>query len=279
MDNENKKTFLATIEEINKITRQLESAKLTTEKKQTARLRRQQLMTNIKQNPLFNPNEPYFILPLVYPDFKVSSNVALIGNSRLILEKEHGIAIDQHTTVIRFKYAITANYEKYVGTKTTGQICNLRCISFQKQPNHTKDADVDYDLFKKIRNTNLIGYHKGGHHELIRKNRLNNDKYKLNNKMYTISWSGQYFGDVCYFFGTKFVKTPQCGTGFTLLFTDLGIVPDLYGFDLSASKDNYYYYWNAEKQKCTRLSPFHDFDLEYRLLKKLIQEKKIRYNI
>lgn len=51
-------------------------------------------------------------------DLFKNKTIAVVGNSRSILEKKYGKEIDEHDIVIRFNNYVTKGYEEYVGTKT-----------------------------------------------------------------------------------------------------------------------------------------------------------------
>ena len=73
--------------------------------------------------------EQFVKLTSVNPDITISNNVALVGSSAILLEKEYGSLIDSYDTVIRFNRAPTIGFETHVGSKTTIRMANPHVFS------------------------------------------------------------------------------------------------------------------------------------------------------
>jgi hypothetical protein len=69
-------------------------------------------------------------------------DVAVVGNSGKLLDGNYGDIIDSHDVVIRFNWAPSEGYEKYVGSKTTIRLSNT----------HFLKAVVDEDFDDVMKN-------------------------------------------------------------------------------------------------------------------------------
>lgn len=220
--------------------------------------------------PYVNDSEEVFVVPLVTPEIFISKSVALVGNSKKVLRQLHGEDIDKHTNVIRFNYAITKGYEKYVGSKETMRLCIKNLLTCKKYKNHPPGLVRDYKILRKLNNVKITIFYKGPKVNFSSIARRNNINLK-SNSLHCIPWNRDRFTK---FVRSQFDKDPQCGFGMMLLITLIGIKPDLYGFDTKICSDNLGYYWN-NKVKHTQRSPHHNISTEHKLLNKFNKKKII----
>ncbi len=268
-------TLQISINEINNITRQLNEINISDKLKNKRRERKLVLMEYIINNPNFDKNNKYFLMPLIHPDLYISYNSIIVGNSKSLLYYNYGNEIDSFDNIFRFNYAYTKNLEQYCGGKTTHRVCSLICLKGIKPLHHPFIENMDYKLYLNIINENIICFYKkmSDKKEIkqIYKSNINN-KF---NKLYTIYWNKQYFNDVSKFYGIQNKLSPQCGTGFMLLFIDMGIYINTYGFDTKLCDDNYYYYWDTLNKKCKKLSISHNYEWEFSIVNILNDKKYI----
>lgn len=261
---------------INLITKKINTV---TSKKYIIKLKklRHIFMKNIIQ---YISNNKYFIFPYVLPYTYISKSFAIIGNSKNILENDNGKNIDLHKSIVRFNYAITKGSEKHCGSKSDIRVSIRACLTGDKYKGHPKGLIENYNIFRELPDKTYIVFTKDK--SVNSKNILDDckqNKINTTGKYYhTVYWDNNIFKDILSYFNisVKLDKFPQCGLGFLLILVDLGIIPDLYGFDINISSTNYGYYWN-KKVSHTKLSKFHDIKKEHIIIKTLIRKKKIRY--
>jgi len=258
---------------INDLTGKLNNTLLKIKEKDKFRTERIKLVNELINHPNFNKNEKYFLLPIVSPPLYISYNTAIVGNSKSLLYYEYGNKINSYQDVIRFNYAhIDETLEKYCGNKTTIRVCNIHCLEGTKPSHHPKKLNnMNYKLYLKMDNMNFICFNKGGRSQV----KKNNKKYKKNNNGFDFNWNLSFFKNISSYYDLKYTSAPQCGTGLMLILADLGLKPDIYGFDTKFCKDNYYYYWDTINKKCNSLSKYHNYKLEFNLLKILINKNLI----
>jgi hypothetical protein len=189
------------------------------------------------------------------------------------LNHQYGKDIDDHGDIIRFNYAHLTGFEKHCGSKTTIRFAGWPAFLGGKPEAHPKGVkNMDYHIYDKIRNMNIIVYYRP---PAIRLKILQKVKAlaKNRNKVHLIRLEDlKLFHTILTSFGLKESKTNlQSGTVLMLLISDLGIVPDLYGFDLKYCPDNYYYYWDIENKKCHKMSVSHDYNDEFYIPNRLAE--------
>lgn len=91
-----------------------------------------------------------------------SASCAVVGSSSTILDDELGIEIDSHDIIIRCNQAITAGFERHVGSKTTYRMMNshsfwaTRLDWPSRQSMCNKHERFDPDFLTKIKNETII---------------------------------------------------------------------------------------------------------------------------
>lgn len=209
----------------------------------------------------------YFIIPHVYPIRKISASIAIVGNSKKSLRYTYGNDIDNHQNVIRFNYAITDGFEKHVGSKHDIRVGNAICITGNPYPNHPKGIVKDYKLYNKLRSTSIMIFTRQIRSASSIKNQSKLIGVNATDKTFNcIHWNINNFNNYLKYHKTKLTMDPQCGLGLMLLIISIGLIPDMYGFDMALGGDNYGYYWSGEVVH-KKLSRFHKITIEHKLLK------------
>jgi len=231
---------------------------------------RMETLKLILGHPEYNKNERYFLLPLIKPDIYVSSSVAIVGNSVTLLNHKLGKEIDRHTDVIRFNYAHTSGYEKYCGRKTTMYVAGYPAFLGGKPEAHPEIDNMDYEYYQKLKDSRIVVYYRGEKIVSSIKKMANQIK-KNENEVYLLELDKkEHFNRVLRSVNIKdFDRNLQSGSTLMMLLVELGLKPDIYGFDLKYCDDNYYYYWDLKNKKCHKLSRFHNYDDEFEIPNKL----------
>ncbi len=223
------------------------------------------------------------IIPYIKPfNLLINKSVAIVGNSRSNLNDEYGKNIDNHDEIIRFNWAVTKNYEKYVGSKETIRISNIECHMGKQHIRQPNGLILDYNLYQKLKNINFIIINPVKYWEINEMKLIahQNNIDINNNNFYSIFYNAELFNKILkqlnipYEFENSMNKLPQIGLGIVLIFCSLGYKPNLYGFDLSFCENNLGYYWTNIKQ--TEISPWHDHTLEHNILKYLQDNNYIK---
>lgn len=272
MDNTTKR-----INMINKLTRQLNNINLSDDIKFSKRKHRNKLIEIVIKNKNFDKNKKCFLVPLIVPDFYISYNVAIVGNSINLTKNKLGKHIDEYNDVIRFNYAPIHGFEKYCGSKNNIRVCSYIALTGKKPKNHPIISNMIYRLDNELNNSDIIVFYKKKHHLKI----IENSKQKFlnkNNNIYLLLWNPIFFNDVLKYNNINTLeKHPQCGTGLILMIADIGIKPSIYGVDTKYCNDNYYYYWDINNKKCNKLSTFHNYNDEFRIPLELNKIKMINF--
>lgn len=223
--------------------------------------------------PFLDQNKSYFLFPNLNQNLYISKNIAIVGNSRKLLKNIYGKFIDSHTNIIRFKFAITKNFEIYTGIKNDIRVCSINCLRGDSHPDHPPGFIQDYNLYRTLPESKYILFSKI---PLINSNILTTAKKNnidiSNKQFYNIVWNTNSFQDFLKKFQIQLLRQPQIGTGIILSIVELGIIPNIFGFDLESNLDNYGYYWSGNLCR-NKLSPSHDIKNEHDIIKKLIESK------
>jgi hypothetical protein len=228
------------------------------------------ILKQIQEHPDFDQTQRYFLLPKIKPDIYVSSSIAIVGNSVTLLNHNFGTEIDNHTDVIRFNYAHTKGYEPHCGSKTTIYVAGYPAFLGGKPKAHPVIDNMDYQYYQKLKSSNVVVYYRG-------ENVYNQCKKmavqvrKNNNQIFFFNLDGQtHYNNVLKSKEINSLKAHlQSGSLLMMLMVDLGLKPNLYGFDLKYCDDNFYYYWDLKHKKCLQLSRFHNYDDEFFIPNKL----------
>ena len=201
----------------------------------------------------------------VTPNLFVSTNIAIVGSSSILMEKEGGAEIDKFDDIVRFNRAPTEGWEKYVGYRTTIRVANNHVFANVK---HNVGGDEDCEDWKP----------KGQPQNFIKD--LKQQKILLLNKDYSAwenkknhidSTSTAFLGDYrcAEFYGG--VMSPSVGYAFISISIMNGIKPTLFGFGLLESDDKASHYWENKD----KIISSHGYELERENIKKWQETGKL----
>jgi len=201
----------------------------------------------------------------VTPDLFLKKNIAIVGSSSVLLDKELGGHIDSFDEVIRFNRAPTKSWEKHVGSKTTLRVTNNHVFANVK---HNVGGDENCEDWKPE------GQPKNFIKELKEQKilLLNKDCSAWENKDEHIDSSCKAFlGD---YISSEFyggVMSPSVGYAFISLCIMNEIKPTLFGFGLSEESKKASHYWE-DKDK---IISSHGYQLERKNIKIWQETKKL----
>jgi hypothetical protein len=216
-----------------------------------------------------------------------TNNIAIIGNSNNLKNNCYGKTIDKYQYVIRFNRAPTKNYEKFVGTKTdlrvvgTPEFKNIPydLKNFKTSNNPLKDNYVNY--IKNLKNTNIlvitndkINYLKKNKNKYThRTNKVFFFNNEFNNLIrFKIISKYNIFKKIYYYY---YCPALSSGVLMTSLLILLKKKPTLFGFEIEKKDEIYSHYFANHYGKIDK--PYHNYNLEGNILKRLIKEKLVNY--
>lgn len=194
-----------------------------------------------------------------FSNFIKKKTVAVVGNSKNLINNKLGKRIDHFSIVIRFNLSKINRYKKYVGSKTTINVINENVFLNRK----VRYKKINYKKIYKDKKILFI--------IIISKNELNKiyrDKLEIIfPKKYIIidKRINLFFRFFLYFTNRRFKVKKNFTSGLIILlilfFNKIKFVA--YGFDKKKSKNNYKYYdvarlYNFENE--------HDLITENRIL-------------
>ena len=215
-----------------------------------------------------------------------SKTIAIVGNSKKLLDHNYGKLIDSHDYVIRFNRAPTKNYEKYVGQKTTLRVVGdgeFRSID-NGQGNFivTKNEDDDnyINFVKTIYNSKIFVITDD--YQQLKKN-----PYIYVDKSNEVFFFDNYLNNIIRFrvasnfnLVKKFKSyrySPPLSSGILIvsLLSLIKIKPSIFGFEFFSNSKSYNHYFANHEGHFT--TPFHDKVHETSILRNLINDKKVIY--
>ena len=219
------------------------------------------------------------LLPAIRPSgIKVGPKVALVGNSRCLLNFHRGKLIDQHDQVVRFNWALVEGFESHVGSKQTIRVTSMGALKGKSHPRHPEGLIPNYGLYQQIHHHQIIIFDgkRTPNPNQIRKVATEHGVDIQTNQFYGIKWKLSLFNRILDVLNCPYTleMDPQVGLGITLLCCLLGVRVSLFGFDTSYHDYNYGYYWTSIKHQ--QLSPHHDHQIEHEILKWLHYQRLIR---
>jgi hypothetical protein len=176
----------------------------------------------------------------IVPELKVSKKIALVGNSNILLVKKHGKLIDTFDDVIRFNYGDLNNiYNNITGLKTTIRWVNCP-INIESAKAHNKNIKTqqDFNIYtnKLFKNVKIICW-QSLQDKLSQINIDTNNPFKfyLPNGLCTLPNINDYLKELGVKNRFNIVENCWPRTGFQAVLTCIksGIVPHLFGFDIS----------------------------------------------
>ena len=197
-------------------------------------------------------------LPFTHPPLEVSSSVAVVGSSAILLDHQYGAEINKFDDVVRFNRAPTHKFEKHVGSKTTLRICNPHC--FAAKP--FKDQDQYFIRKQKDCKIVVIGPENK---ELRFENHTQFVDESCSCHKVDISRAYENFGG-----------HPTVGMCFLSLLVRMNIVPHVYGFHglpYKEGNEGLTHYYGKRENK----SPCHNFTVERSICQDLHDEGLINW--
>lgn len=201
----------------------------------------------------------------VTPNLFVSQNLAIVGSSASLLDREDGGLIDSFGDVARFNRSPTEGWEKHVGSKTTIRVANNHVFANVK---HNVGGDENCDDWKP----------EGQPQDFIKDLKqqrillLNKDSSAWENKKSHIdSTSTAFLGDYrcAEFYGG--VMSPSVGYAFIAMSIMNGIKPTLFGFGLLELDNKASHYWENKN----KIISSHGYGLERENIKKWQETGKL----
>lgn len=205
----------------------------------------------------------------IISNLHIPSKVAIIGNSPKLLKKDYGDLIDQYSYVIRFNRSPIEGYEKKVGTKTSLQVITEQFfLNKSNDIKENKKLNFDY-MIRSTQNTNLLILHLSDLNYLKKRNlfsKTNNLNYinlSINHHLkYHLISNFNFFKKLKYYFHNSDLTS---GAFILCLLVYFNYKPDVFGFDLKKTVQNYsmYYSDKSDQPVC------HDLKIENCLLEKI----------
>ena len=192
---------------------------------------------------------------------KLKGSVALVGNSDLLGNQSLGDEIDSHDHVFRFNLASTEKqYQQAVGIKSDYYFFS-KGISTVKFP-HSEQLML---RFKRIcRTSNIICY--PGHEKNIIP--YNKRPFCFGLDIPQINQIFNQLIDNPYQFSQN--RQPRNGLKLLACLLEVGIKPDLYGFDISNRDDNNHYFDDELQYEGDKVG--HIPSAEYKILRALLDQ-------
>jgi hypothetical protein len=192
---------------------------------------------------------------------------AIVGNSKVILEKEWGSEIDQHDFVVRFNTAVTENFEKFVGSKTNIRFCNLHIVNCLVSESHLKEHTQNFPEWNSnaiLDWKNQALYFKNVHGTL-ESSYLHSHFLKNGNSINHIPDS------IVRNLENRLGADPTMGILAIDIISRISNDISCYGFDFYKTIENFHYY-----EKVVPYNQTHSKHGEYEYFNKLTREGKIR---
>jgi hypothetical protein len=203
-----------------------------------------------------------------------SKNIAIVGSAKRILNNKSGNFIDNFDLVLRFNAAPTNKYEEFVGKNTNIIACNFLIFTDQCREELLKENKDPLFILKQKDKIIIVIVEKD--FEIINKNIFkfvdNSNKVflfdnKLNNILRFHIISKYNFFKKFYFY--KYGSKLSVGSIILSFISILKIKSSVFGYDLNKNKNNMQYYYYTSKIE-DHENTAHDFELENKLLKKIL---------
>jgi len=192
----------------------------------------------------------------------VGDSVALVGNSGILCDSNHGGGIDDHDYIVRFNAAPVEGYEEDVGSKTTHRFLN---VLLQRGGTLSHTTGTPKNFITQIRDETVILKWTRG--RVQRKART-----KIDDSCAVLAIQRSYrqvYPKISkeFFDGRNSGSNLSLGLQGVLIFLPLVNRMDLYGFNAYSSKNisNYHYWEDFTKDD---QGP-HNYDRERDLLEQL----------
>ena len=208
-------------------------------------------------------------LNLVSPDLEIYDDVAVIGSSRILLDKEYGEKIDEYGTIIRFNRAPIIEFEQFVGSKTDIRVVNrhvfvnLTCVGDDRFK--TPELTQPKDFIKEQKNINIlhIGTAGAGSIDPEAMGWTNREEHiHPTSKPFLMDYNSVTINQLS--------KAATVGMKTIKLMIQNNIVPHLFGFGID--EDGATHYWEERDPN----SICHDYNDERNKLREWERDGKIK---
>ena len=198
-------------------------------------------------------------LDYIIPELVISTKVAIIGSSAMLLDTDYGKLIDTYDTIIRFNRAPVVGYEKHVGSKTTIRVANADTFSNTKVVDtRFPNADQTYPQYFISKQESISVIHAN-----------DNPNGWYNSSEHIHSTSNAFL--LSRMLGIEVPGRPTVGLLTISLLLINNIVPHLFGFGLH-EKSAATHYW----AKRDTTSVCHNYSEERDYIKYLLTEEKVK---
>jgi len=200
-------------------------------------------------------------LRFVKPALNLSNNIAIVGSSGSICNKEWGSIIDQYDDVIRFNRAPVENYETWIGKRTTLRVVNNHV--FINHPAMKEFTNQPSNFVKNLRNNRILYMGPG-------LNQKHKEKHThASNDVFVFKFKNR--GNLKQVIKFEDVSDPSLGCMMIGLCVVVGIKPSLFGFDIEISDNTRSHYWEERPG----VGPYHNANYEKQLISRLADNDKI----
>jgi len=177
----------------------------------------------------------------------LSTNLAIVGSSDILLNQQFGPHIDTYTDVIRFNRAPTVGFETSVGSRTTLRVMNVN--TFKCKPSDPPDDDM---FASRLMSSRICVYPWDPKENPLHPS---NQIYLLNLSSLSLPPS----------------PMPTSGMAIIHVCVSAGLIPHIFGFETNVQRIRRHY-WN---HYIIPPSTCHSFQDEASTLLRLAQEGKI----
>lgn len=205
-----------------------------------------------------------------------NKKIAVVGSSKILLKSKLGKEIDSYNLIARFNLAPTFKYATDVGGRTDIIVTNNLYFIGQR-------FNKFHDNIRNVRKKLIIIIIE--HPDPNYKNYLENNKYKFCHKSNDVIFFDNRLNSMLRFkmiskynffkklYYYKFVQKFTGGLVFTSLVYLLNNRFKNFGFDLNKKQTYVDYYYKKSGYDKKKLNAMHDFELENKVLKKIIDSK------
>ena len=208
-------------------------------------------------------------LSLVSPDLEIHNDVAIVGSSGILLDKEYGNRIDEYGTVIRFNRAPVIGFESFVGSTTDIRVVNAHVftnISCEGDDRFkTAKLTQPKNFIKEQKNITILHIGTAGAGSLdleVMGWTSREDHIHPTSKPFLMDYHSITIGQLS--------KAATVGIKTIKLMMQNNIVPHLFGFGVE--EDGVTHYWEERDPR----SQCHNYNDERNKLKKWESEGKIK---
>ena len=208
-------------------------------------------------------------LNLVSPDLEIYDDVAIIGSSGILLDKQYGEKIDKYGTVMRFNRAPVLGFELFVGSKTDIRVVNAHVFTNTSCEGDdrfkTPELTQPKNFIKNQENINIlhIGTAGAGSINPVEMGWTKREEHiNSTSKAFLMKYNSVTIGQLS--------KAATVGIKTIKLMIQNNLVPHLFGFGIE--EDGISHYWEERESR----SQCHSYDDERNKLKEWEKDGKIK---